>query len=582
MKLLLKELWQRDRKSCLTIIFLQIATSLMGGIGIVMMIPMLELLDISAGSTGWLGSLMGLMADVPLALRAIAIVGIYIGLLLMKSLLGRSLTIRQTAFVEGYALMLRNRLYDSVSAAGWEQLASRKQADTINLFTVQCSQVSSAVSSTISMLSSLVTASIQIAIACWMSLPITMLICVVGFILMGIFLPLRRRSRKFGDEMIRISRDFYGELFNQLNSVKEMRTYGVEEAHAEHYSTLSRAFVDAQVKFAHVRSMPNVVFSVAAALLISLVFILSIAVLDIETARLMVMVLIFSKLWPVFSSWQGMILNIQTCVPALEKLNRTIADLDASASEQLGTEEITFEEKIVFEDVAFAYTTSDDSVLKNINLTLQHGKITALVGRSGAGKSTIADLLMGFLHPGSGRICVDGVPLTSENIRAWRKYIGYIPQHPLIINASVRENLSRFHPEATEEQMIEALKKAVAWDFVEKLPRGLDTVLGDQGVRLSGGERQRIVLARVLLGNPKVIILDEATSALDYESENAVRDVLHTMRSDAAILVIAHRLATVLIADEAIVLEHGSITETGTVSDLAKHSGGYLAGMVNM
>ena len=554
----------------------------MGGIGIVMLIPMLELLDISAGSTGLLAQLLLPFNSIPVLIRALVLMGIYVGLIVFKALLTRSLTITQTRFIEGYTLVLRNRLYDAVSHAGWEQLSSRKQADIINLFTAQCGQVSGAVSSMISLLSSLVTASVQIAIACWMSLPVTVIVCIVGFVLIGAFMPLRRKSRQYGDEMIRISRDFYSELLNQLNSIKEMRTYGVEEAHAGKYGGLSQAFVDAQVKFAHLRSMPNVVYSVASAVLVSMVFMLSVIVMEIETARLMVMVLVFSRLWPVFSSWQGTILNIQTCVPALEKLSKAIAELKASASEQLGTEPIDFKQEVRFEDVAFCYTSGETNVLENISFTLEHGKITALVGRSGAGKSTIADLLMGFLHPGSGRITIDGVELDRNNIRAWRKFIGYIPQNPLIINASVRENLSRFHPGATEEEMIEALKNAVAWDFVQKLPKGLDTVLGDQGVRLSGGERQRIVLARVLMGGPRVIILDEATSALDYESENAVRDVLRNLRTDAAILVIAHRLATVLIADEAIVLEHGRITECGSVAQLIKNPGGYLAGMVSM
>ena len=554
----------------------------MGGIGIVMLIPMLELLDISAGSTGLLAQLLLPFNSIPVLIRALVLMGIYVGLIVFKALLTRSLTITQTRFIEGYTLVLRNRLYDAVSHAGWEQLSSRKQADIINLFTAQCGQVSGAVSSMISLLSSLVTASVQIAIACWMSLPVTLIVCIVGFVLIGAFMPLRRKSRQYGDEMIRISRDFYSELLNQLNSIKEMRTYGVEEAHAGKYGGLSQAFVDAQVKFAHLRSMPNVVYSVASAVLVSMVFMLSVIVMEIETARLMVMVLVFSRLWPVFSSWQGTILNIQTCVPALEKLSKAIAELKASASEQLGTEPIDFKQEVRFEDVAFCYTSGETNVLENISFTLEHGKITALVGRSGAGKSTIADLLMGFLHPGSGRITIDGVELDRNNIRAWRKFIGYIPQNPLIINASVRENLSRFHPGATEEEMIEALKNAVAWDFVQKLPKGLDTVLGDQGVRLSGGERQRIVLARVLMGGPRVIILDEATSALDYESENAVRDVLRNLRTDAAILVIAHRLATVLIADEAIVLEHGRITECGSVAQLIKNPGGYLAGMVSM
>ena len=200
-----------------------------------------------------------------------------------------------------------------------------------------------------------------------------------------------------------------------------------------------------------------------------------------------------------------------------------------------------------------------------------------MMGHSGAGKTTIADLLLGFLEPTSGEILIDGVPLTKDNLFGWRHALGYIPQEPLILNASVRENLQRFHPLATEIQMAEALKKAQIWNTVKNLPERIDTVLGDGGIRLSGGERQRIVLARVLLGNPRLIVMDEATSAMDYESEAAIRSVFRNLQEQVTILIIAHRLATVRTAERALVLENGTITENGTLQELASHPNGYLS-----
>jgi ATP-binding cassette subfamily C protein len=215
-------------------------------------------------------------------------------------------------------------------------------------------------------------------------------------------------------------------------------------------------------------------------------------------------------------------------------------------------------------------------VLKGVSFRLEKGSTTALVGRSGAGKTTIADLLLGFLQPTEGEILIDGVALTRENLPGWRHAMGYIPQEPLILNASVRENLQRFHPKATEADMVEALKKAQAWSVIEGLPDGLDTNLGDEGVRLSGGERQRIVLARVLLGHPRLIIMDEATSAMDYESETAVREAIRELHGEVTILIIAHRLATVRTAKYALVLEQGRITEDGSLADLIRTPNGYL------
>ena len=200
-----------------------------------------------------------------------------------------------------------------------------------------------------------------------------------------------------------------------------------------------------------------------------------------------------------------------------------------------------------------------------------------MMGRSGAGKTTIADLLMGFLEPTSGEILIDGIKLSDENLPGWRHNLGYVPQEPLILNATVRENLQRFHPAATQAEMEKALKKAYIWDVVENLPQGIDTVLGDGGIRLSGGERQRIVLARVLLGNPRLIVMDEATSAMDYESEMAVRNAIRDLNEQVTILIIAHRLATVRTAKYGLVLENGKITEDGTLRELASHPEGYFS-----
>lgn len=215
-------------------------------------------------------------------------------------------------------------------------------------------------------------------------------------------------------------------------------------------------------------------------------------------------------------------------------------------------------------------------MLRGVSFRIAKGTVTALVGRSGAGKTTIADLLLGLLTPTAGEILIDGVPLTPDNLPAWRHALGYVPQEPLILNASVRENLQRFHPGVTEEEMIDALKKAQAWPIIENLPQGLDTLLGDEGVRLSGGERQRIVLARVLQGKPRLIVMDEATSAMDYESETAVREAIRGLSNEVTILVIAHRLATVRSANDGLVLENGRITENGPLSELMNTPNGYL------
>lgn len=176
--------------------------------------------------------------------------------------------------------------------------------------------------------------------------------------------------------------------------------------------------------------------------------------------------------------------------------------------------------------------------------------MTAIVGKSGAGKSTLIDLLMGLLQPEKGQVLLDGIPLNGDNVNAWRRALSYVPQEPFLFNVSIRENLLLVEPRANEKQLWEALEFAAAAEFVKKLPQGLDTHIGDRGVRLSGGERQRLVLARAILRKPEILILDEATSALDTENEAKIQEALEQLKGTTTIIVIAHRLSTIRNADQ--------------------------------
>lgn len=328
---------------------------------------------------------------------------------------------------------------------------------------------------------------------------------------------------------------------------------------------------------------PRLCYSIASALLIALAFVYSVLILNTGTAQLVILVYIFSRLWPVFSSWQGQLQNIQSNIPAYEIIRDTIEELEKKKrSTTTSAQKVEFTKSVAFHNVGFTYQNGNEEVLKDICFDLPYGSVTALVGPSGAGKSTTADLLLGLLSPTKGEIRVDDVPLTNESLNAWCENIGYIPQEPLILNDTIRENLLRFHPNASEEEMVDALKRSLAWPFVEKLPEGLDTVLGDKGTRISGGERQRIVLARVLMGKPKLIILDEATSALDYESESFIRETIRSLRDNTTVLIIAHRMATIRGADRAIVLLNGRIAEQGSLQELLEQEDTYLAKMVDM
>jgi ATP-binding cassette subfamily C protein len=257
-----------------------------------------------------------------------------------------------------------------------------------------------------------------------------------------------------------------------------------------------------------------------------------------------------------------------------------LARCEAAAEAQPETSEtVELGDGIQFEGVSFSYGGEGSvAAVRELDLTLEAGKTTAIAGPSGAGKSTIADLVMGLILPHQGRVVVDGKPLSAELLKSWRDQIGYVAQDTFLFNDTVRANLLWARPEASEEEIWQTLKLAAAEGFVSELPDGLETILGDRGVRLSGGERQRLALARALLREPSLLILDEATSALDSENERRIQKAIESLHGGMTIVVITHRLSTVRGADVIHMLEGGRLVESGDWQTLlARESGRFAA-----
>jgi ATP-binding cassette subfamily C protein len=220
--------------------------------------------------------------------------------------------------------------------------------------------------------------------------------------------------------------------------------------------------------------------------------------------------------------------------------------------------------QIELRGLSFAYGgNGKPTALSAIDLVIADGKTTAIVGSSGAGKTTLADLLLGLIRPQDGAVLVGGVALDPAHLQSWRSQIGYVAQDTYLFNDSVRANLSWAKPDATLEEMEESLRQAAADEFVGHLPDGIDTVIGERGVRLSGGEKQRLSLARALLRKPSLLILDEATNALDSENEQRIYDAINSLHGEMTIVVITHRLTTIRAADLIHVLDRGRLVASG-------------------
>jgi subfamily B ATP-binding cassette protein MsbA len=230
---------------------------------------------------------------------------------------------------------------------------------------------------------------------------------------------------------------------------------------------------------------------------------------------------------------------------------------------------------IEFNDVSFSYEEGK-AVLKNISFSSPAGSVTALVGTSGSGKTTIAGLAATFLNPESGSITIDGVDLEKVSLNSYRSQLGVVLQDDFLFEGTIRENILFPRPNASEEELQKAVRAAFVHEFTDRFEKGLGTVIGERGVKLSGGQRQRIAIARAILADPRILILDEATSNLDTESESFIQDSLKTLMQGRTTFVIAHRLSTIRQADQILVVEEGQIQERGKHEELIEKKGRYF------
>ena len=262
---------------------------------------------------------------------------------------------------------------------------------------------------------------------------------------------------------------------------------------------------------------------------------------------------------------------------ALAGLDRTQELMNLTGEDELENRSIVLDDiqgKLEFKDVSFAYDDGKN-VLHNINLSIKGGDVIALVGSSGSGKSTIAGLCATFLTPQSGSVTMDGVDLANVKLSSYRKHLGVVLQDEFLFEGTIKENILFSRPNASQQQLLTAVKAGYVDEFTDRFEDGLDTLIGERGVKLSGGQRQRIAIARAILADPKIIILDEATSNLDTESESLIQKSLETLTKNRTTIVIAHRLSTIKRADQILVIEKGEIAEQGNHDFLIEKQGRY-------
>ncbi|HEX5004669.1 MAG TPA: ABC transporter ATP-binding protein [Gemmatimonadales bacterium] len=563
--------------------------SVLDGTTVVVLIPLLRLLFGTSGQLGASGSaaltrftewlLNPLILGVPTSVAVARLLGVLVLGLVLRNLMAYSTAQLQVAVQEGLVRDLRAQIFEHLLKLDLGFFQRTRQGQLLASITTEVDQVKEVVTAALMKLfQSVVKIAVVLVLMSQISGRLMLLTLTAApllvFGLRFVLVRLRRHSRARTHDRAAIT----STLTEQVGAVKLIRAYGEEERQLQKLVGQLSNYRDKVRRTQRYSSLTGPMSEIFGGLLIVLIIAAATqpalvgGVPLTPEAAIAFLVASLQLLSPIKSISQypaSMAVAMASAERVYALLDEPVSDVDAP-----GDVPARFERDIVFDHVSFRYGT-ETPVLSDISFRLEKGKVLAIVGPSGAGKTTLVDLLPRFNEPVGGRILLDGVPLGTIQRRSLRGILGVVSQDTVLLNDTVEANIAFGSPGATRAQVEAAAAAANAAEFVAGLPDGYDTVLGERGTRLSGGQRQRISIARALLRDPPILILDEATSALDTESERLVQEAIERLMKDRTVLVIAHRLATVRHADQILVLEAGRVVERGRHAELIERGGLY-------
>ena len=558
-------------------VVLSVATGLTQGFGLAMFVPLLKIMDESAAELEFPFSLIrdavtavGLPFELPVVLAAL------VGLIVT----GLALTFAQRSLILAYAY---TRFIEATTATfvegfmrtSWNYASGQATGEITNQLTIEIRRGARALTHLLTSLAAAIQIAIFLALSLTFFWELAFVALVFGTIAIIVIRPFQHRSFRYGGQLTMANNAFAFETVDLFRNFKLVKATGSENLIADRLKRLQgnvcRVIRVRQVNYA----ATEFVIQIFPVLLVAGVIGVAHGLLRVETAPVLVFLLFLARMVPLITQCQQEYQSYVMDLPAVHLIDSIVAEQhrDRTEAPPGATAFTRLEDGIRFENVSYRFPGVDDEVLEDINLTIGRGQMVAIVGGSGAGKSTLIDLLCGLRTPTSGRILLDGRDLADTDTLSWRRRIGYVTQDIVVFNDSLHNNIRFARPEATAADVRRAMDIAHLGDVIDAMPEGLDTIVGEGGVRLSGGQKQRLALARALVGNPQLLLLDEATSALDNESERLVQRSIERLAHEFTLVVVAHRLSTVRQADLICVLERGRVVEMDRFDALLERKG---------
>ncbi|MCU0544653.1 MAG: ABC transporter ATP-binding protein/permease [Oscillatoriaceae cyanobacterium Prado104] len=587
-KLLLKFARRYPGRIVLTVL-LGFSGAFFNGISTTLIVPvLLSFLDEAIelrGAPVLIKTLMYPFEGLPQNHRLVLMTAAIVIAIILKNIASYANTLVATSLTRSLTFDLREAGLRLLLEVDLDFYSKTKVGDLINRLGGEVGRTASAVGTAIGLFTTSITVlvfvGLLLSISWKLTLTSTILLALVAWTNQHIIM----RSKYFGHQLSEMSKDYSVRVLETIGGIRLVKSTGNEEKEYDRIKHLiqrrEQADFQAQVNYAAIAPINEVVNLIVIILIVFIGRTIFANEIESISTVLLTYLLVLFRLIPLISQLNSSRSQFANTSASVEVVNDFLRR-EGKPFMPNGTIPYTrLRTGIHFNNISFSYPNHKNLVLKGIDLYLPQGTTLALVGSSGSGKSTLADLLPRFYDPTEGNIAIDGTDLRDFELKSLRKAMGIVSQDTFLFNASVRDNIAYARQDATDEEIIAAAKGANAYEFIEQLPQGLDTQIGDRGVILSGGQRQRISIARALLQNPEILILDEATSSLDTVSEKYVQTAIEKLSCDRTTLVIAHRLSTVQKADKIAVIDRGQIVEVGCHEELLT-KGGYYTRLYSM